>query len=358
MKTKTTLLLSALAAVPLCYALRAPEAAVRFAPAEGTSAVKTFETKGEFTLDDMAVTLNGQQAPMMPEMEMTMNTSQRVVVTDEYVAVRPGGTKKLRRRFDDLGSTMSMSMKMEMMGQSQNQDNNVKATSELAGKTVVFTWDEEADDYKVAFEEGDGEAELLEDLIEDMDLRVLLPAGEVKEGDEWEIPVKGLASVLAPGGNLQLMPEESGRDPMGMGNMSGMGSLSDWLGEMLEGKATGTYAGTRKSDGATLGVIKIALDIKGSNDMTEMVQEAMSNADLPPEAGNIEFDHMDIEFAMEGEGELLWDLEANRMHSFEISGPMKLTIDMAMKMSAQGQNLSIEQSMELSGTNSLSASAE
>jgi hypothetical protein len=357
MKTKKILLTSALL-LPALLAFRTPAAKVRFAPAEGSSAVKTFEHKAEFSLDNMAVTLNGQEAPAMPEMDMTMTSNQKVVVTDEYVANRDGAPKKLRRRFDELGNDTAMSMKMEMMGQTQNSDNNVKAKSELSGKTVVFTWDEDAKEYKKAFDPAEENAELLEDLSEDMDLRALLPQTEVAEGDEWDIDVKDLGSVLAPGGNLALVPEESGQDAMGMGSMSGMGSLSDWLGEMLEGTAKGKLVATRQVDGAQIAVIKITTKIHGSKDMTEMVSEAMEKAELPPGAGDIEIDHMDVEFKMEGEGELLWNLTAGHMHSFELSGPMNVNIDMAMKMSAQGQNLSIEQAMEMSGTSTMTAKAD
>ena len=238
MNTKKTLLLSALA-LPALLALSGPGPRVRFAPAEGSSSVKTFEHKAEFSLDSMSVTMNGQEMPSMPEMDMTMTTNQKVVVTDEYVQNRDGAPKKLRRRFDELGNDMSMSMKMEMMGQTQNSDNNVKAKSELAGKTIVFTWDEEGQEYKKVFDPAEDDAELLEGLAEDMDLRALLPEGEVEVGEEWDIDVKQLGTVLAPGGNLALVPEESGPDPMGMGNMSGMSSMSDMIGEMLEGTAKG-----------------------------------------------------------------------------------------------------------------------
>ena len=51
-------------------------------------------------------------------------------------------------------------------------------------------------------------AELLKGLNEDMDLRALLPKDEVKVGDEWDIEVSGLASVIAPGGERKIKPEE------------------------------------------------------------------------------------------------------------------------------------------------------
>ena len=88
--------------------------------------------------------------------------------------------------------------------------------------------------------------------------------------------------------------------------------------------------------------------------MTDMVEEAMKKAKLPPEAGNLSVEHMDVDYKMEAEGELLWNLAAGRAQSFTMSGPSHANMDMEMKISAQGQNMSIETGMEMSGTTSLS----
>jgi hypothetical protein len=191
--------------VPALLSSHVPVDRIRFAPSEGSSAKKTFENKAEFTLDHLSLSMNGQESPMQPEMEMTLNSTQKVVVTDEYVANREGAPKKLRRTFDELGNGVTMAMKMEMMGQTQNHDQDIKGESELQGKKVVFTWDEEKKEYTKAFDASEGKDSLLKDLEEDMDLRALLPKGEVKEGEEWELDVSSLASVLAPGGNLSIL---------------------------------------------------------------------------------------------------------------------------------------------------------
>src|ERR1700741_1168118 len=137
---------------------------IRFAPSEGSSVKKTFENTAEFTLDNIAVSMNGQESPMKPEMEMTLNSTQKVVVTDEYIANRDGAPKKLKRSYDELGTGMTMSMKMEMMGTSQSQDQDVKGESELEGKQVVFTWDEDKGEYAKAFDSSEGKDVLLKDL--------------------------------------------------------------------------------------------------------------------------------------------------------------------------------------------------
>lgn len=343
--------------VPALLSSHVPVDRIHFAPSEGSSAKKTFENKAEFTLDHLSLSMNGQESPMQPEMEMTLNSTQKVVVTDEYLANRDGAPKKLRRTYDELANGVTMAMKMEMMGQSQSHDQDVKGESELEGKKVVFTWDEEKGEYTRAFDASEGKETLLKDLDEDMDLRALLPKSEVKEGEEWDIEVASLASVLAPGGNLSIIPKdmEAEESPMGM---PGMGSMSDWLRGSMEGTAKGTLTSIKEVDGVKMAVMKITAKITVSKDMTEIVADAMKNQKTPPEVGAMEVDHMDIDYKFEGEGELVWDLAAGRAHSFAFSGPSSLNMDMSMSLEAQGQNMSIEYGMEMSGTTGFTLEVE
>ncbi len=358
MDTKKLVLLAALCTPALlAFAPTAIGTAskVRFAPTEGSSLTKTFENKGEFSLDHMAMTINGQENPTMPQMSMTFNTGQKVVVTDHYVANRDGAPKQLKRHFDDLGSDLSMSMKMEVMGESHDQDKSVKSKSQLTGKTVVFTWDADSKEYKKAFDPSEDNADLLKGVKEDMDLRVLLPENEVKEGDEWDIDVKGLAGVFGPGGNLSLVPDEKDAGGMDPGMSSGMSSMSEMLGDLLEGEAKGKFTGMREVGGAKMAVIKINVKISSSKDMTDVVAEAMKKAKMPAEM-EMKFDHMDVDLKIESEGELVWNVAAGHAHSLELSGPVHVNMDMAMKITPPGQGaMSLEQRMEMSGTSNLSA---
>jgi len=43
-------------------------------------------------------------------------------------------------------------------------------------------------------------------------------------------------------------------------------------------------------------------------------------------------DHMDIDYKLEAEGTLLWDIAGGHAHSFDMSGPSHVTMDMAMKL--------------------------
>jgi hypothetical protein len=353
----TILLVAPVLALPALLAFRSAPALVSFAPAEGSVATKTFESVVELTLDQMNMTLNGQENPMMPDMDMSMTSKLKVQVTDEYVALRENAPKTLRRTFDELANSMSMSMQVEMMGNSQSQDKTVDSESELEGKTIVFSWSEEDGEYKKRFDPEGEDEELLESVLEDMDLRALLPKGEVAEGETWSIDVKGLLPILSPGGDLKLVPTDS--EDIMEGGMPGVGSMTDWIGDLLEGEATGTFAGMREVDGVKVAVIKVEIDIQSARDMTDIVLAAMEKAEMPPEVQNMEFEHVDVEFELEAEGELFWDAAVGRARSFHMSGPTSVTMDMGMSIEVPQQgSMTIEQVMEMSGTSNISVTFE
>jgi hypothetical protein len=355
---KNQKLLAPLLAAPVLLAFTLAPSRVAFAPAEGSTAVKAFKSTVELPLDNMSMTMNGQENPMMPKMDMSITMKRNVGVTDEYVKVRENAPATLRRTFDELSNDVSLSMQMDMGGGNDNsQDHDIPAASELEGKTVVFTWNPDTSEYTKAFDPAEENGDLLKDLDEDMDLRCLLPKDEVKEGDEWQIDVKKLVSILAPGGNLSLKPEDVDSDMMGGMGMGG--DMSDYLSELMEGDATGKFLGMREVDGKKLAAIRISVDISSSNDMTEKVLAMMKEMDLPEQAKNMDIDHLDIEFSLKGEGELLWNLDAGRAQSFELSGPTQMTYDIGLGIEVPGQgNMDIEQTMEMSGTMNLSATFE
>ncbi|MCY2959549.1 MAG: hypothetical protein NTY35_05225 [Planctomycetota bacterium] len=354
--TKVLLLPALLLPLPLLLGSNAPATRVAFAVAEGKSLTKTFEVKADLSLEDM--TMGGAAGGMVPDMEMTMGVAYKVGVTDDYVKVEGGAPKKLKRTFDSLSSDVATSMKMEIMGQSRDQDSNVSAASELEGKSVLFTWDAEKKEYKRAFDPTGGEEKLLEGLREDMDLRALLPSGEVKEGEEWEIEPKALVDVLAPGGNLALKPKEGGEAAgMGMGS-SGMENMAEMFGDDLEGKSKAQFTGMREVDGVQMAVVKLTIAMKAKTDMTERVREQMKKGDLPPEVEGMEFESVDIEYALEAEGELLWNVGGGHFHSLDLSGTTSFKSAQSMAIKVQGRDMKIDQSMEFSGTTTLLASAK
>jgi hypothetical protein len=338
MKTHALLLLTALV-VPLA-APSGPEAP-RFHPSAGTIRLKNLEQENELELEKMTLEVNGSDmSEMAGQVEVAMKTTLKLSVADHYVAMGDGRPATLKRSFEEISGNTHVSQST-MMG---DDEKDIPSSSELEGTTVVFTWDEDGAAFRTSYEEGDeGDEELLEDLVEDLDLRGMLPEGEVKEGDSWEMPAEAVRALLVPGGDVKLRPDESSGDPMG-----GMDQMSptDMIGD-LEGTFSATYRGVRDEDGVSVAVIELQIEAQSAQDLTErmsaMRDEMKKNL---PDGMEVEISSFDSEFELEAEGELLWDVEAGLAHSLHVSGPVRMIVDVSMNMQMGDQ----DQAMVMSQT--------
>ena len=347
MNSTRTLVLAALAAPILCSTI-APGDSLAFRPKAGTKVSRAWTIKQEQTLDEMNMSMNGQPFPMDLQMDMDMTTENTIEVTDHIVAAEGGKITELRRTFDKLGSASSFAMEMAQMPEG-GMEQSMTGSSALQGKTVAFKWDAEKSAFEKSFHESEGEADLLENLDIDMDLAVLVPGKEVAVGETWEIDVKGLKPLLMPGGDVGIRPEDPEAAGGGMmPGMDSMGDINDLVGDLLEGTATAEYAGMQELEGGTYAVIKLKINIESSNDMADKLAEMAQ--EMPEGMGEMKVEHMDMEFALEAEGQVLWDAAAGQIRMLTLSGKSKVGIDMGMAVSAQGQNMTIENQMAMSGT--------
>ncbi|MCP3917572.1 MAG: hypothetical protein GY711_18665 [bacterium] len=347
MKHSKTLLAIALGA-PALFAFTPKAASVKFSPADGSTLTKTFTNTVKFGLDDMSMLMNGEENPMMPQMEMDMTMTHIVTVSDEYVSVKDGRPAKLKRSYDTISQDMEVDMTVEAMGQTNDETATGSGSSELEGKTITFAWDGDADEYKLSFGDDEGDDELLENLIEDMDLRGLLPEDEVSEGDSWDIELSGLVDILAPGGDLKIDIEMDGQEMGGGPDPTMMADMREMLADMLEGEATAKFAETREVDGAEVAVIELSIEIDTARDMSDLIEEMI--AEEAPEGVDMNIDRVDVEFALETKGQMLWNIKAGVIHSLELEGEAAVAMDMEMGMDMGGQEMSFEMSMDMSGT--------
>jgi len=335
-------LFAAALALPLALALRAPADQVAFR-VSGSSLTKSFELKTEMSQDDMSIRMNGNDmSGMIGDIEMTMVSTQSVVVTDEYADLRDGRPARLVRSYDALSANTHTTTTSS--GPMPGGEQDLPAKSELTGKKVVFQLGADGE-YAVRYPEGvDGDQELLEDLWEDMDMRALLPTKEVSQGDSWDLDLELFKHVLTPGGNLKILPDLSAIEGM-PSSMSG--GFNDMLGD-LKGKAKATYAGSEEVDGAKVGLIKLEFKVDTARDMTEMIREMMEQA---PKMDGMEMSvsSADSETSIEGEGELRWNLALGHLHSLEINGTIAMTSDVEVAVSVSGQEMTQEISTSMSG---------
>lgn len=330
--------------------LAAPEGkdTLAFHPAADASLSKVFATTSEFALDSASVVVDGQDVgAMLGQIEFGLETSSNYEVTDLYKAVAGGRPVELLRTFDVLESTatVSMSQAPEMP--------ELTSASELEGKTVLFRWNAEKDEYERSFHESSGDEELLEDLEEDMDLRFLLPAEEVEVDGTWNVELEALLAITMPGGNLHLMPEGEHADPEAMEMFEGfMDSFGTTFGDLLEGQCVCTFKGVREEAGTRVGEVEIALEITGSMDLRELLNQLIESAmaEAPAEIDvDVDIGTADLSLDYEGAGTLLWNLEAGRLHSFSLDGEVSFAVKLAASIDAMGENHSIDAALEMSG---------
>ena len=253
---------------------------------------------------------------------------------------------------------MEMSGETEMkaagMGESSSIDGT--GTSALKGKKVHFTWDAENGQYTKKFdEETQGEESHLDGLIEDTDLRGLLPEKAVSTGAEWTAKNAVVLELFSAGGNWQWALE--GLDASGMGGGPDAEMMSDMrlvLGESMQGTVTCRYEGMKEKDGTQYMAIAVEIEIDSENDLTEHVNDAMESADTPVP---ITATSVVMSMVIEGKGTLYWDGEAGHMYAFDYKGDFEMNMEMAMSVE-QGGTQEIEMSMDMDGTMNLGVETE
>lgn len=321
-----------------------------FQPQVGSSLTKSYTIAGEFALDEISVIVDGQDlGGMLGQIEVSAKQESRIEVTDSYKAVAHGRPTEILRTFEVLSATMNMEMTP-----AQAEMPEFSSTSALEGKTVAFRWNEEQEEYERSFHESGGDEELLEGLEEDMDLRAFLPSGEVSADDVWSIELTELKSIVAPGGNLRMLPTDQEVDEEMMQKFEELFSgFGEEFGDLLEGSCTCTYKGAREEGGVRVGEIAIELEVATTLDLSEFLDKIISAAIEESGAGEalaFTLETADFNLDFEGTGTLLWNLAAGRVHSFQIAGDATLDIDISVSVEAQGESHELDASLELAGS--------
>ena len=91
---------------------------------------------------------------MIGALELNVEVDSKVVVTDEYGAMKGRQPATVTRSFDDVGAEIQVDVTMDMMGQVEEDGSSGSGSSPLEGSKVVFTWDEDSGTYTKAFAEG------------------------------------------------------------------------------------------------------------------------------------------------------------------------------------------------------------
>lgn len=325
---------------------------VDFQPVRGSQATKTFSRVETMTTDEFELTLGGQS--MASGGGSTTTTTIDLEVVDTYGGVADGRPTQLSRKYD----TVERTTESEGLGEGMVTRGEGNYESELAGHTVEFKWNEDDEAYDRSFaEEDDGEDEWLDGLSEDLDFRQLLPTGEISEGDSWEPEMSALEIIMQPGGNLQLSPSaaDTGDDaPEGAIRLVVPSVDESKAIDDLDGDFKVTCEGFEERDGTRLAILSLSVEVDADLDAVELIIEDM----IEDGVEDPQVDSASMNYALEGQGTLVWNLEARRIHAFEFRGTVETTTEAAYGVEAMGQLLDIELYSVRSGTIELDVEVE
>ncbi|HEV8113471.1 MAG TPA: hypothetical protein VGR31_11915 [Planctomycetota bacterium] len=312
----------------------------RFAVEAKSSVSKSFETTVHLASTRFHVSIAGEDEPSdeMGDVSIALDNFERIELTDEYVAMGKDRPAKLKRTFDKLSGTQKQVAKGPE-GAESSPDDERKEESPLEGKSVLFTWNEDASKFDATFVDGKGDEKLLAELVEDTDFRAFLPKGKVAKDEGWDVDPKSFDTILAPGGDLKLdAPPKEGEEAD-----ESEGDLGAEIRKHLDGKVHATWKGVRDEDGHKVGIIALTAELESEGDLESKAKEA-------PKVG--------FKAAFDLEGELAWDLAAGHFRSFRSSGKARLSTKSSAKLELGEESVEMSQEVDFEGEFTFKASAQ
>ena len=296
--------------VPVAFVLAQVSAAsglaqeLRFRPEAGDETTRRFEL--EISLRSDSSVLPGR----------SLGFESSIVVSDRTGAVREGLPHRLERTYERLEASYSLDN-----GESSSRErwsDSWGTTSDLAGETVLFEWNDEDRHYEATLQPPRRDsAELLQGLEMDMDFPWLLPEEPVEPGARWGVDCASFVELLFPGGDLKLRP--GARDPdvehWSSIHVAWIPNLPTdpmhWT-EAFEGHAEAAYEGRRKERGLDTAIIRISFVLHSERDVLDWIRTRSETFwEVCP------YEQAELDWKLEGELLALWDLESGRLHSLE-----------------------------------------
>lgn len=336
MKLKHLIVLPAVCVLGAAFV--APRGALGFHVEPKTKLTKTFESKLVLDIEEFSMSVDGNEMPMGDHApKIHVEETEKVEVTDTYVAVGDGRVTKLERTFDEIGTESVQQVKSSAIAGGEEKETKKTKTCEIEGKSVVFTWNEKDEEYAAVWKEGEkGDEDLLEHLTGDMDLLGALPSKTVSDGDTWELDAEFFNRIFQPAGVLLLKTE--GEEAADSDEESIAAELQ--FAKNRTGNARATYKGTREDDGVKVAVIEVTAQLS-------------STATVDRDKGTSE---LTIESDLTGE--ITWDLDHGHFRSVKLSGATKMKMDNRRSMEREGETHELVQSLTFKGEVELSLTAK
>lgn len=299
---------------PLALLALAPSAErLEFAPPTNAVTSMTYEVRGNLSLGDFSVTIDGQDlSAQVPIEDFAAELAMTMSVSDRFLEVRGGRPVRFERTYSDSKSRFAMA----------EQKDEASDLFEVDGETILFEWSKSQDAYVLSFKDGEGRMEALEALGADLHLRSLLPEGEVEVGAKWELEPTALVPALMLG--MEVRPLTDTLDSGAVAE-----EFDDALNPLLEDilasfRARCELVGVRDLEGRRCAEVKLTLDAEGELDGRAAILEALGG-ELELEGIEVQVDAAELKLVLGGEGKLLWDLDTDVAHSFALDAKLELS---------------------------------
>jgi len=327
----------------LTAAFALPRVELAFGPEEGAELAKSFEVELAFALEDLVVMMGGNELPIpfseLDPSEREGDATITLEVTDRFEGVADGRPSDLLRTYE------TVAFEGEIAGDTESD-----SFDELEGVQVRFRWDEETETYERSFEGGEADEEILPALAVDMDLRMLLPSDDVEEGDTWEVPITALGPMFVPGFDVRgaIEADAEGFDDIPV-------ELADVFEEAFgDAVLECTYEGPAGDDDGLLGRIALSMEVAPTLDLVGAIMVALEEE----MDGSQEVTELTVDLDLVCNGELLWNLDKGHFDEFELECEMTIDVFAVAEIDFNGTPMEAEAEAELSGSLTISASAE
>lgn len=296
---------------------------------KGWTVTYTSSSSESVVMDDVSVTLNGQELPpealeqmgdfMPPDEESTESVEVQSVIK----AVENGLPSVAEHKF------------IEYSRSTEKGDESEEIEDALKGSRVRVTYD---GDEELTAELLDDEGEVSETLDRDVpvmpSLHQVLPDDEVSEGDSWKVNETDLSESNSAFSPFKVTSEDDDDDdsPADSGREALDKAFEDTDAEF-------TWTKTLDTDDGKVAVITTEFEIE--LDLAEIMSDQMDMDDLPPDS-EVTF-NATLKIGMT----IHWSIEHGRTVEAALNMEMDMDVDMSMPIQ-EGMNMEMEMDADVS----------
>lgn len=260
-----------------------------------------FETELIFDGGDLVVVMDGAEVPQeyLPDLHMQSEERKVLRVVETYGArAEEEAAGSWLRLYEEIAWDNDGEMSIAGMQGESGFPWSAQADSPLVGRQLSIDT-EDGEEFEVSVVDDEGDLDVPDGLHADLSLRQLLPEDSVSLGESWTVSGKGLGVLFDPGGDLAWdMAAESAAYLMPEIRERNHGGVLELTVDRLEGASA-------------------HCSVTG-----ELIRVTVQPGDLSP-VPVVDGTATDtVEERWELEGQLVWDIDAKRITSLSLSGPL------------------------------------